>query len=72
MTVTRTGASAAGRRPRIGALVADHWRPRVDKPLAGRYRRCAPPPTSPLIRHCDELRYGTDLLTQAAVRCAHG
>ena len=72
MTVTRTGASAAGRRPRIGALVADRWRPRVDKPLAGRYRRCAPPPRSPLFRHCDELRCDKDSLTHAAVGRAHG
>ena len=40
--------------------------------LAGRYRHCAPPPISPLIRHCDELRYDTDSLTQAAVGRAHG
>jgi hypothetical protein len=63
----RNGVIAAveGRSP--PALVADRWRPRVDKPLAGRHRRCAPPPRSPLIRHCDELRGDTDSLTKAAV-----
>jgi hypothetical protein len=34
-------AAVEGRSP--PALVADRWRPRVDKPLAGRHRRCAPP-----------------------------
>jgi hypothetical protein len=72
MMVTRTGASAAGRRPRIGALVTDRWRPRVDEPLAGRYRRCTPPPRSLLIRHSDELRCDTDSLMQTAIGRAHG